>query len=128
MDNAGYLAPLRYARLWYSMAYALLAFVAIVSLIPAPQIEASDKLLHVMTYAVLSAVFSSLVCQSYSLLKVVSGLILYGAVLELLQGFTGYRYMELYDMLANTIGVFIGLSIRLTALPRWLRQIESLLD
>jgi VanZ family protein len=109
------------------MAYILLAIVAIASLLPAPEMGTSDKLLHLITYAFLSAVFSTLVCRNVSLFKVVPGLILFGIVLEFLQGMTGYRYMEVNDMLANSAGVFIGLLVRLTPIPRWFRQLEIIL-
>jgi VanZ family protein len=118
------LKPLKYARLWFSLAYIMLAIVALASLLPAPEMGTSDKLLHFLTYGVMSAVFSTLVCQSRSLLIVVPGLILFGVVLEFLQGLTGYRSMEVYDMLANTGGVLIGLMIRFSPVPLWFRQLE----
>jgi VanZ family protein len=127
MSFAANLAPLRYSRLWFSMAYALLAIVAIASLLPAPDIGTSDKLLHLLTYAFLSVVFSTLVRLNLSLLKVVPGLILFGIVLEFLQGLTGYRTMDVNDMLANSVGVFLGLIVRLTPIPVWFRQLEILI-
>lgn len=51
-------------------------------------------------------------------------LILYGVLLELLQGLTGYRMMDSMDMLANSLGVVTGLLVWLTPLPRWLRDVE----
>jgi VanZ family protein len=124
MSFSANLTPLRYSRLWFSMAYALLAIVAIVSLIPVPDIGTSDKILHLLTYALLSTVFSTLVCRNISLLKVVPGLILFGVILEFLQGMTGYRTLDAYDMLANSVGVFLGLIVRLTPVPRWFRKLE----
>ncbi len=121
------LTPLRYSRLWFSIAYMMLAVVAFASLMPAPEMGVSDKLLHLLTYAFMSAVFSTLVCRNISLLKVVPGLILFGVVLEFLQGMTGYRYMEVNDMLANSVGVFAGLLVRLTPIPRWFRQLETII-
>ena len=119
------LQPLKYARLWFSLAYIMLAIVALASLLPAPEMGTSDKLLHFLTYGVLSAAFSTLVCQARSLLMVVPGLILFGIVLEFLQGLTGYRSMEVYDMLANAGGVLMGLMIRFSPLPLWFRQLEQ---
>jgi VanZ family protein len=127
MSFVANLPPLRYSRLWFSMAYALLAIVAIASLLPAPDIGTSDKLLHLLTYAFLSIVFSTLVRLNLSLLKVVLGLILFGVVLEFLQGLTGYRTMDVNDMLANSAGVFLGLIVRLTPIPVWFRQLEILI-
>ena len=113
-------------RLWFAVAYAMLAVVAVLSLMPDPPgAGVSDKLLHFSAYAGLSAGFSILVRYHRQLLWVVIGLILYGMLIEVLQGMTGYRFMEAYDVLANSAGVFCGLLIRLTPLPRWFRQFES---
>lgn len=60
-----------------------------------------------------------------SLLVVAFGLVLYGVVLEILQGLTGYRMMDGGDMLANSIGVLIGLAVWFSLLPHWFRRIES---
>lgn len=108
------------------MAYAMLAMVGVLSLIPSPDIdiEGSDKFIHFFTYFILSTGFTVLVRFNSSLLFVAAGLISYGIVLEYLQGLTGYRFMEGYDMLANSAGVIAGLMVRLTAIPGWFRRIE----
>ena len=103
----------------------VLALVAVVSLIPAPDIGGSDKLWHFITYAGLSAGFSLLVQRPGQLLLAALGLILYGVVLEYLQGLTGYRTMDSADMLANSTGVILGLPVWFTALPVWFRSIEG---
>ena len=121
------LEPLRFTRLWFSLAYAMLAIVAIASLMPAPDIGTSDKLLHFLTYGVMSAVFVTLVSRQRSLFLVVPGLILFGVVLEFLQGMTGYRSMEALDMLANGTGVMIGLMVRFSPIPVWFRRLELIL-
>jgi len=106
------------------MAYAVLGLVALLSLLPSPDIGANDKLMHFITYFALSAGFTTLVNRNYKLLWVASGLILYGILLEFLQGLTGYRYLELADMLANSTGVLCGLLLRLTPVPVWFRWVE----
>jgi len=37
-----------------------------------------------------------------------AGFILMGIALEFLQGMTGYRTFDVFDMIANTIGVALG--------------------
>ena len=106
------------------MAYAVLALVAVLSLIPSPDIGANDKFMHYLTYFILSAGFTTLVRHNRSLILIAVGLIGYGILLEFLQGMTGYRYMEVYDMLANSIGVLCGLLVRLSAIPCWFRRVE----
>jgi len=121
------LTDLKKPRLWFSIAYVVLALVGVFSLIPSPDIGVSDKSLHFITYFMLSAGFSTLVRFNRSMMLVVIGLIGYGVLLEFLQGMTEYRFMETYDMLANSAGVLCGLVVRLSFLPEWFRKIELLL-
>lgn len=114
-----------YARLWYSIAFAMLLLVALVSLMPAPDMGTSDKLLHFITYFLLSAGFTILNRLSANLALIAIGLVVYGIVLEFLQGLTGYRMMDVNDMLANSAGVMAGLLIWLTPLPGWFRTLEG---
>ncbi len=108
------------------MAYAMLAIVGVLSLVPVPDVgvEGSDKLMHFSTYFLLSAGFTTLVRFNRSLLLIFIGLISYGVLLEFLQSLTGYRYMESYDMLANSAGVVCGLLVRFSSVPLWFRQKE----
>ena len=104
----------------------MLVVVAYVSLIPVPiDVAASDKLLHLITYFLLSAFFTTLVQNARSLWLVVSGLVLFGVLIEVLQGLTGYRHFEIMDMLANSLGVLSGALIRLTPAPVWFRRLEG---
>lgn len=107
------------------MAYAMLALVALLSLMPAPDVGGNDKVMHFITYWLLSAGFTTLARFNRSLLWVSSGLIAYGIVLEYVQGMTGYRFLEGADMLANSAGVLCGLLIRFSPVPVWFRSIES---
>lgn len=118
------LPPFNYSTLWFGLAYATLAIVAILSLIPSPDIGGSDKLLHFITYFILSAGFSVLVQQHQSMIAIAFGLVIYGILLEFFQGMTGYRYMDGLDMLANSVGVVVGLLVRFTAFPEWSRMLE----
>ena len=119
------LPALKTPRLWFGLAYAMLAMVGVLSLIPSPDIGDSDKFMHFFTYFVLSAGFTTLSRFNRSLLFIAAGLIGYGILLEFLQGMTGYRFMDVYDMLANSAGVICGLLVRVTTLPEWFRKIES---
>ena len=105
----------------------MLIIVGVLSLIPAPDmdIEGSDKIMHLLSYFVLSASFSVLIRYYRNLVVMAVGLIAYGILLEYLQSLTGYRYMEVYDALANNVGVIAGLLIRLTMIPEWFRRIEK---
>jgi VanZ family protein len=67
--------------------------------------EGGDKLGHLAGYALLMFWFA----QLYARRAVwAAGFIAMGIMLELLQGWLGYRSLEGYDMLANTGGVLLG--------------------
>ncbi len=92
---------------------------------PAPDVGGSDKLHHFIAYAILSLGFVLLVRTPLSLLRTSAGLIGYGVMLELLQSLTGYRQMEVLDMLANAAGVVAALPLWWTPLPLWFRRVEA---
>ena len=120
------MAELKYPKLWFGLGYLLLALVAYLSLVPiTTEVPASDKTLHLITYAGLSAFFTTLVQASRSLWLVAAGLVLFGVLLEILQGLTGYRFFEWLDMLANSLGVLAGLLFRLTPIPIRFRRAEA---
>ena len=52
-------------------------------------------------------------------------LIAMGVVIEFLQGWSGYRYFEYADMLANSTGVVLGYLLARTALGRVFVLIEK---
>jgi VanZ family protein len=101
---------LRLSWLWLGLGLALVATVWFLSLTPHPpsvDIQNGDKYGHLFAYASLMLWFGWLypprVHWRVALLFVLQGLLL-----ELLQGLSGYRYADVYDMLANSLGVAIG--------------------
>jgi len=117
----------RLARLWYGCGIALLFIVAVISLVPiSVSVESGgDKLAHVLIYLVLSGWFSLIVARPGLLWRVFMGLIVYGFLMELLQGQTDYRSYEVADAVANSVGVALGLLARFTPLRRLLITIDS---
>jgi len=90
----------------------MLAVIFIASLLPTEHLPkvANDKLEHFLSYFIL-AWWSSLAFQVSTLKKIIIlalALIFFGGLIELLQGLTGYRYAEWYDLLANTLGITGG--------------------
>lgn len=120
-------AILQLRRLWYGCGAALLLAVGLLSLLPVPDIVVGDKLSHLVTYALLGAWFSLLAARPGALVAVFFGLLGYGALIELLQGMTAYRYAEWADLLANGIGILLGLPFHFTPLRRLLLRIDALL-
>ena len=117
--------PLKLVKAWYFIGLMMLAGVALVSLMPAPDIGVSDKLSHLVTYFILSGWFSLLAVSRISLGWTVIGLVGYGMLIEFLQGMTAYRYPEWGDVLANGAGVLAGILFYFSPLPRLLRFVDS---
>lgn len=118
-------SPLTLAVAWYVIGATLLLGVAVVSLVPGPDIGVSDKLSHLVTYFLLAGWFSLLATNRITLGWTVIALIAYGMLIELLQGMTAYRYPEWGDVLANGVGVLIGILLYFSPLPRLLRFIDA---
>ena len=125
--SAVLLAPLKYPRVWFGVAYAALILVAVLSLMPVPEtaVNVSDKVMHFVVYFILSAGFMVLIRHQSNIVKVAIGLVFYGVALEFLQGLTGYRMFEFLDMVANSSGVIVGLMVRVTPAPVWFRMLEA---
>jgi len=117
--------PLKLVKAWYFIGALMLLGVAVLSLMPSPDIGVSDKLSHLVTYFFLSGWFSLLVVNRISLGWIVIGLVGYGMLIELLQGMTAYRYPEWGDVLANGAGVLAGILFYFSPLPRLLRFVDT---
>jgi VanZ family protein len=116
---------LKLRKLWLGCGLLMVLIVAAVSLIPLPQIpEGSDKVAHIVIYAILSGWFSIIVSRQKSLWWVFCGVAGYGALIELLQGQTGYRSSELADAVANGIGAALGVVCHFTRLRQFLLTID----
>jgi len=68
-----------------------------------------DKIEHTIAYTVLSFLWCVVFRNKTRKDVPVIGCISLGVLLEFLQAQTGYRTFEVNDMLANTLGVFIGM-------------------
>ena len=77
---------------------------------------ASDKIIHICVFIFLSCWFSG---QFKSNIKLLFCISLYGVLIEFLQQFTPYRSAELFDILANEIGIIIGIIIAIKYLTGW---------
>ena len=72
----------------------------------------------------LSGWFSLIVAKQKSLWWVFFGVAAYGMLMELLQGQTGYRSLELADAVANSIGAALGLVCHYTRLRQALIKLD----
>ena len=118
---------LRLRKIWLSIGYALLSMTAVLSLIPGPDIGGGDKLVHFVTYALLSGWFSLIVKNTRTLWAVLFGLIAFGLLMEYLQGFTSYRRQDIDDAIANSAGVMVGIAIHFSPLRGMLVNFDKFL-
>ncbi|MBT8587064.1 VanZ family protein [Polynucleobacter paneuropaeus] len=65
-----------------------------------------DKAQHVFAFFCLSSL--GILAYQKAVVKVAIGLLLYGALIEILQWITGWRSGELADWVADGIGILIG--------------------
>ena len=86
-----------------------------------------DKLEHGFAYASLALWFCQIYLHARSRMIAVSLLIGMGIGLEFVQGWSGYRHFDIWDMLANSLGTLFGFGLVLTPLGRLFIFIESAL-
>lgn len=91
------------------------------------KIKSGDKYLHFMAYFFLSLIwyfaFQKKLKNSRFKLLLISVLVIYGIVLEVLQGgLTNYRTADVYDALANTLGILLA-SLIVDKFLRWYHTI-----
>ena len=100
---------LHFRKTWRAIGWALVVTVVVLSLLPIPgPVPGGDKLQHALVYFAMTAWFCNLAVPG---LYVGIGLrlLLLGAVLEVLQGFTGYRSSEWLDLLADATGISLAI-------------------
>jgi len=128
--------PLRYPRRWQIAGIVLLASVLLLAMVPAiwlwPQgptkeWSLSDKWLHGITFAVLALWFSGQYARD-SYWKLVLGLLAFGALIEMFQRMTSYRTAEWNDLLADLLGIVVGITIALAGAGGWSVRIEQRLQ
>jgi hypothetical protein len=104
----------------------MLLTVATLTLMPSPpRIGAIswDKAQHSVAYAALMWTFLQ-AWEGRHTLRWAILLIAVGVGLELLQGLMGVRFMEVFDMMANGLGVLLGYGAWRTPLGRGFLRIE----
>lgn len=118
---------LKYRRLWLFVGYSLVAYVIYSSLTPSPihvDVNFFDKYAHTFGYFVLMGWFMQLYHVRKNILQCGVLLILMGISIEFIQDLTGYRFFDIYDMMANTAGVLLAWSLSKTPFPQVLSYFE----
>jgi len=110
------------ARYWLPLTLAVLATVTALSLsplpeLPLPDVASSDKLHHLLAYALLALPAS--IAGPRGWIWIALGLVAWSGLIEIVQPFVN-RHREWADMVANGSGVLIG-STAGTAARRYLQ-------
>ncbi len=119
--------PLLHPRLWFTLQFAGVTAVGVLSLIPVADMGGNDKLLHFIAYGLMSGGFALLLRRWPTRLWAALGVVAYGVLLEYLQGLTGYRLFDPADMLANGVGAVAGLVLGWRPLVEGFRRQERIL-
>jgi VanZ family protein len=118
-------------KVWLPLGGFAVCILIYQSLIPSPpdlpEFPLADKLAHFMVYAWIMLWFGFIYKPGEKYLLLGLGLILLGVTLELLQGASGYRSMEVSDACFNVLGVFSGWLLARTRLSSTLLWTERLI-
>lgn len=124
------LLPLRHPRIWLAIGWIVTALTIIASLVPVqdlpkPPAGINDKMEHFIAYALLSIWFAGIYPRSrYAIIAV--GLFLLGIAIEIAQGAMHWgREADVYDVIANTVGIVAGMTLALLWLGGWAQRVES---
>ena len=117
-------------RLWWIIGWLLLIFITVSCLEPpqyVPNLHVNDKLEHAGAFFGLTFWFGGLVRRrSYPYLAL--WMLALGGGIEIAQGAMGWgRDMDIWDFVADSVGVAIAVTLLLLGLGDWLARIERLL-
>ncbi|MCF6255909.1 MAG: VanZ family protein [Gammaproteobacteria bacterium] len=118
--------------LWLTIGWGLIALIVYLSLTASPpevfEFAFADKLKHLFAYSVLMGWFT----QLYPSLKArrvwALALFLLGVAVEFIQGWSGYRFFDVADMAANSLGVLLGWWLSTKWLAGSLLRVDSVLS
>ncbi len=126
--------PLSYPGRWRIAGVLLLLVVLATAMMPAVfpwsgdigpgWLQLSDKWLHGITFAFLAVWYSGQFARrSYWSLAV--GLLLFGALIEFCQSLVTYRTAESGDLVADILGIAVGLTLAFVGLGGWSLRAED---
>jgi len=120
---------LRYRKLWLSVGYMLILAIIFLSLASSPvDIDTSlpyeDKLFHFIAYFSVTMWFMQIYHIRHHVIRWALFFLCLGMLLEYLQGFDADRYSEMADMVANALGVMVGVGLSATPLRYTLVKLE----
>jgi hypothetical protein len=114
---------------WQAIGWGMVCLVVYLTLTPKPPVVPGflgwDKAQHFVAYAGLMWWYR----QAFSKhLGWIVFMVVLGVGLECIQGLTDYRFFDYYDMVANTIGVALGIILAATPLGQVLSFVDRTVD
>lgn len=124
------LLPLRHPKVWLVLGWFFVAAATLASLVPVQRLPlppgVNDKFEHVTGYALLTLWFTGIYPRSRYFLIAVS-LFAMGVLIEFAQGSMHYgRQADVHDVIANSLGIGVGLMLATLWLGGWAQWIEGL--
>jgi len=107
----GSLPPTLLRRWWHAVGWFGIGLLIYLSLTPQPPeipVEQGDKIGHSLAYATLMFWWAQLLVGTPERRWLAAALVGLGIALEYVQGWTGWRTFDYFDMLADAVGVALG--------------------
>lgn len=119
---------LRFRRFWIVTSWTVVIAAFIVCLVPSSMlapVSLSDKSEHGLGYTALTLWFCGLY-PSHSYRRIALSLVGMGILIEILQGLMNLgRHAELLDVVADSVGIVLGLLLAKAGLRNWAQWLES---
>lgn len=127
--------PLKYSGHWRLAGFMLLLIVLAAAVMPAVWLWPDrgqiavwfggiDKWAHALAFTVLAVWFAGQY-RPRSYWRIAIGLVAYGLLIELCQRSISYRSAEWYDVVADVVGIGIGLSLAMIGIGGWSLRFEA---
>lgn len=119
---------LRHPWVWLGLGWTFIVCAVIVSLVPGqklPPTGVSDKLEHSVAYALLTLWFTGIYPRT-SYWRIGLGMLALGIAIEIAQGLMPFgRQTDIRDVVANSLGIVLGLGIAFVGFGGWAQRIEA---
>ena len=127
--------PLKYSGYWRLAGLILLLVVLAAAVMPAVWLWPDrgriavwfggiDKWAHALAFAVLAVWFAGQY-RPRSYWRIAVGLLAYGLLIELCQRSISYRSAEWYDVVADVVGIGVGLLLATIGIGGWSLRFEA---
>jgi VanZ family protein len=126
--NPDMLSTLRHPRIWQVIGWLLIVAAVTLSLMPLPtlpSVSSGDKIAHAAVHAMLTLWFAGLYPRS-RYVWIALYMFALGVCIELAQAAMRLgRQGDVFDVIANSVGIGAGLVLALVGLGDWVQRVEG---